>query len=170
MKIKLPRHVPPGVDYHIEIKWISTGLLIGFLYSCGFFIRFFNARNALFIWDGTKRFLDKSAVMPDFITILGRSLSGFLLLAIGVLAIIAYHYGYHYRGSKSIYLMRRLPSRWELWRRCVTLPVLAAVLCLCIAATLLFIYFGIYMISTPKACLTPEQWQKMWRVLTGALL
>ncbi len=31
------------------------------------------------------------------------------------------NYQSHYRGSRSIYLMRRLPDRWELHRRCLIL-------------------------------------------------
>ncbi len=167
MRHKLQNYVPAGLNFRFQIKWIGIGLLISFLYSLSFIINYLNARNALFIWDGAKRVLDRSAVMPDFIVILGHSLSAFLILAIGALAIIAYHYAYHYMGSKSIYLMRRLPSRLELWRRCVTVPVLASVVCLSDALILLVIFLGIYMILTPRPCLMPDQWQTTWRVLTG---
>jgi uncharacterized membrane protein YqhA len=90
---------------------------------------------------------------------------GFLILALCMLALIVYHYAYHYQGSKSIYLMKRLPNRWEMHRRCITLPLLAALICLIAAIAFLLIYFGIYMVFTPKECLTLGQWQKIWSVL-----
>jgi amino acid transporter len=103
--------------------------------------------------------------MTDFYAILGGALYGFLILALCMPALILYHYAYHYQGSKNIYLMRRLPNRWELHKRCVTLPLLAALICLLSVLVLLCIYLGIYMTATPRECLTPGQWQKIWSVL-----
>ena len=69
------------------------------------------------------------------------------------------------QGSKNIYLMKRLPSRWELHRRCILLPALGMVGSLVMGFTLLMIYFAIYMLVTPDRCLPPDQWQKLWSVL-----
>ena len=38
-----------------------------------------------------------------------------------------------------------------------------AALCLLAAFVVLLLYFGYYMIATPEQCLTPDQWQKIWR-------
>ena len=103
--------------------------------------------------------------MPDFVTLLGHYLIGFLLVALCMLAIVAYHYLYHRQGSKSIYTMRRLPDGMVLHRRCWTLPVLMALASLLAAFVLLMIYYAIYMFVTPDACLTPGQWQKLWSVI-----
>lgn len=170
MKKKLDHYVPLGLNYRAELKWIAYGLVASFLYSLGFLAAYSNRYASLFWrYEPVKR-LQAGAVMPDFIEILDNSLIGFVILAICMIAALVYHYAYHYQGSKSIYLMKRLPSRWELWRRLLTLPILAALFCLCTAAVLLLSYYGIYMAFTPKACLTPDQWQKIWRVILGVTL
>lgn len=128
-------------------------------------MRYFNAHSNLYGYEGTKRVLLTDAVMPDMGTLIGSALVGFLIIALCMLAMIVYHYAYHLQDSKSIYLMRRLPNRWELHRRCLTLPLLAIVICLLVAVILLLIYYGIYTIATPGECLTPHQWQKIWSVL-----
>ncbi|KPU45624.1 hypothetical protein OXPF_08570 [Oxobacter pfennigii] len=167
---KFERYVPPGANVRQELKWFAWGGAVSLLYSFGFLIRYLNDYSSLFLWDGSLRVLDISATMPDFIEVLGSSLIGFLILELCMSAVIIYHYAYHYQGSKSIYLMKRLPSRFELHRRCVTLPVLAVTASLCAALMLLLIYFAIYMAFTPKACLTPHQWQKIWSVLLGVAI
>lgn len=166
-KHDLARHVPPGVNSNQELGWFAGGISISLLYSLGFLIRYANEYQSLFLWDGISKILDTSAIMPDFVQILSGSLSGFLVLALSMAAVAAYHYSYHYQGSKSIYLMSRLPNRWELPRRCLTLPLLGILTCLCVAVLLLLIYYVVYMAFTPRACLAPYQWQKIWSVLLG---
>lgn len=167
---KFERHVPPGVNVPQELKWLAWGGAGSLLYSFAFLIRYIDSYQSLFSWTGTSRVLDTAAAMPDFAEVLDGSLAGFLILALGMAAVVAYHYAYHYQGSKSIYLMKRLPSRWELHRRCITLPVLAAASSLCAALLMLLFYFVIYMIFTPEACLAPHQWQKLWSVLLGVTI
>jgi len=168
MKINMERLVPAGIDYKRELNWFRGGLIAGFVYSLGFFIRFLNEYDSLFrILVGNKRVLNENAVMPDYVEVLGDGLLLFLILALGMIAVMAYHYIYHFQGSKSIYLMRRLPDRWELWRRCLALPVMAALLFLLAAAVSMVVYYGFYMLATPKACLSPGQWHKIWNVYLG---
>ena len=49
--------------------------------------------------------------------------------------------------------MRRLPNRGELWRRCLAVPAATALAALAAVAVLAAVYFGIYLIFTPAACL-----------------
>ncbi|NLW16480.1 MAG: hypothetical protein GX033_02315 [Firmicutes bacterium] len=167
LKHKLTHHLPPGVDLERELAWFEGGIFVSLLYSLRFLIRYANEYQSLFLWNGSEKVLNTNAVMPDFVQILGGSLSGFLVLALCMAATAAYHYSYHFQGSKSIYLMKRLPNRWELPRRCLTLPVLGIITCLCIALLLLLIYYAVYMLFTPRACLAPQQWHKIWSVLRG---
>lgn len=153
---------PAGINLRQEVKWINILLAASFCYSLIFLIYLSNAYHGLFTYIAGKKVLVDGAIMPDFAELLGTSLSGFLITALSMAGLLAYHYLYHFQGSKSIYLMKRLPDRLELWRRCLSLPVLAAVLSLCIAAVLLAVYFGIYLLVTPEVCLTPDQWGKIW--------
>lgn len=162
MKLDLERYAPPGVNWRLELKWLAVGLSASALYSLGFFVTFFSERNSLYSWNGVEKVLCDGAVMPDFAQVLGSSLAGFLIAAFCMAAVLAWHYAYHYQGTKSIYLMRRLPSRWELHRRCLALPLAAALGSLCVDFLLLLLYFGIYMVFTPNLCLTPDQWAKLW--------
>jgi hypothetical protein len=167
---RLEFHVPPGVNLRQELNWLVYGGVAGLLYSLKFLIHYAKNYERLFLRDGMSKVLNTRAVMPDFMEILGSSLGGFLILALCMGAVAIYHYAYHYEGSKSIYLMKRLPNRRELPRRCITLPLLGTLACLCASLFLLFIYFAVYMAFTPPACLTPHQWQKIWSVLLGVLV
>jgi hypothetical protein len=170
MRLKPDDYAPLGVDYKRELKWTAYGLAAAFVYSLSFFIAYSKWYELLYTWDGTIKVLRPDAVMPDFMEILESSLVGFVIVAVCMLAMLIYHYAFHYQGSRSIYLMKRLPNRFELWRRCAALPAAAAICSLLVALVLLFVYFGLYMAITPKACLTPQQWQKIWNVLSGASL
>mgnify|MGYP000928879343 FL=1 len=166
MRIDLSRHVPPGFDLGYELRFFAAGMTLAASWSLSFLYRFVSALWALYGYRGTERYLLPGAVMPDFHTLLGNALTGFLILAIWwIAAFVPAHYAHHVVGSKSIYLMRRLPNRWELHRRCWTLPLSVVLLCLIVAAILLLTYYGIYMAATPEECLTPHQWQKIWSVL-----
>jgi hypothetical protein len=169
MRINLNRYLPPGVNAYQEMKWLMIGSLASILYSFGFLIHYMESYQDLFLYNdhGVEKVLNTNAVMPDFIVVLGSSLTGFLILGLCMAVVIIYHYVYHYLGSKSIYLMKRLPSRLELHKRCFTLPLLAIAICFFTAMILLFIYYAIYIAFTPKACLTPHQWQKLWNALVG---
>lgn len=110
--------------------------------------------------------------MPLFAELLAESrpMAGFWITAACMAALAAWHYAYHYQGSRSIYLMRRLPSRWELWRRCLALPAAGAVCALLLAALLLLCYFGLYLLLTPRPCLQPGQWAGLGRYFLGGAL
>ena len=164
---RLERNVPAGLNYRQELTWIAYGGVASLLYSIGFLIRYAGHYQSLFLWVGGSRVLDTNAAMPDFLQVLGSSLSGFFILALSMSALVVNHYAYHHQGSKSIYLMQRLPSRWELHRRCLALPLLAVVACLVVTLLLLLIYFAVYMTATPPACLAPGQWQQLWNALLG---
>ena len=43
--------------------------------------------------------------------------------------------------------------------------LLGAAICLAAALILLLVYFAVYQLVTPEACLTPGQWEKLWRVI-----
>ena len=50
------------------------------------------------------------------------------------------------------------------WKR-VFFILLGAAICLAAALILLLVYFAVYQLVTPEACLTPGQWEKLWRVI-----
>ena len=49
--------------------------------------------------------------------------------------------------------MKRLPNRWELWRRVLTLPLGAMAVCGLTVLALTGLYYSIYLLCTPAGCL-----------------
>lgn len=157
-KPDLTRYAPPGIPLRQERTGFLTGLTLATLSSLLFFSRYTQAHSTLYRYHGEEAILIPTAVMPDFPDVLDGTLLGFPLLALCMAGLIFYHYAYHIQGSKSLYLMRRLPDRWELHRRCLTLPLLGALFSLLFGGLLLLLYFWFYMAVTPPSCLSPGQW------------
>ncbi len=88
---------------------------------------------------------------------------GFEILALIFVAYAAIHYRHHFRGSQSIYTMRRLPSRWELARRCLTVP-LAGIAGCALGALLLWLFFVLIYV-----CVTPDQYFASYRSVDGSI-
>jgi len=164
----LSQYAPVGIDLNVERQIFSIGMILVVLRAC---FRFFwcyyakLAENNLYRWVGDKQIIAPGAKLSDFITILDQSewLTGFFVLALCLFAFLPLHYAYHHQGSKSVYLMRRLPDKWEYHRRCLALPLTGIALCALTAFLLFLIFFSSYMLLTPDELLEPGQWQKIWR-------
>lgn len=167
MRIDLSRHVPPGFPLKPELQFYFTYLIIQVIVNLIlFFSRYHDARERLYWKNGLDRTLMPEAVMPDLVAVLQDTALYFFLVLILCMPLFAViHYVYHRQGSKSIYLMRRLPDRRELHRRCLTLPLAGLVLCVLAFLLLLLVFYWVYMTFTPEQCLTPHQWQKIWSVI-----
>ena len=145
------RSLPPGYNHKSEIT-IFVGTLAGIATSSltSFFRAYTEAKQSLYIRIGTELIRDESKVMPDFAQILGgRLYSMFIFAALAFIIPSAFHFAYHYRGSKSIYLMRRLPKKTELYKRCLLMPLIYLLMFLLATAALLLIYYVVYIYSTP---------------------
>ena len=166
MKHFLERSFPPGYAYKPELKALTAALAWSILSSfVSFLVSFSSARQSLYIRLGNKLLLDETRVMPDFVNILNNYLIVYFIFAALILAAATIiHYAYYHRESKSIYLMRRLPNRFELHRRSLLIPLLSALIHMFVAFVMLLILYAVYMIFTPKACLAPDQWNRMWSV------
>lgn len=163
MKLNLSRYAPLGMSLKTELALFCGGLSYSILFSLLFLQHYMDARSDLYDWHLDKCQLVPGAVMPDFVTLLDDDFHGFLIVGLGMLGFVAYHYFYHYQESKSVYLMRRLPDKMEWHRRCLTLPFGAILICVLTVLLLLVIFFAVYMFCTPQECLTPGQWQKLWQ-------
>lgn len=163
MRAFLKRNAPPGQNIFYGLKWFFRGLVAVLLFSLTFFFRYAEAYQELFEYTGAEKVLMSDAVIRPFEDILGSSLVGFWLLGICMLQFIFYHGYYFYQGSKSIYLMKRLPQRGLLAKYIFTLPVLAFVVCMLILFILRLLYFEVYLLFTPDRCLPAHVWQQFWR-------
>lgn len=149
----LENYTPLGIDVGKQVGWWLAGVVAATLHSMLFLIRYFDRRADLYILKAGKRVLIDGAVMTDFGTLTEGVFLTFYLVSIVTLLVIIYHYFYHYQGSKMMYLMKRLPDKWELHRRCITLPVVGAVLMMVWMLVVHMLYYTIYILCTPSQCL-----------------
>ena len=91
---------------------------------------------------------DEIVIIPTFIDLAGKYIRLYIIEIFVLLSFIGVHYSYHFKGSKSIYLMKRLPDSNELIRRCVTMPIIFSVIVAIVALVIFAIYFVIYVYFT----------------------
>lgn len=156
------KNLPPGMSPSEEQRVVRWGLALSLFLGLWDLIQFFTEISNLYQYRGRERVLDESCIMPDFAEIFVRFPIGFLILAVCMLGFVTYHYIYYYRGSKSIYLMRRLPNRFEIHRRAWTYPFCVMLLCALCIVVLFWLYFGLYLWITPNVCLEPGQLARIW--------
>ena len=153
---KFEKYTPPGIDFAKQLKMCLIGLGAAFGWSWSYLAKYLTARSNLYETTLRGRVLREDAVMPGFYQLLHDGLDsfdGFLMFYIVMLGMLVYHYFYYYQGSKSIYLMRRLPDRWEMHRRSITLPFAAIIVGVITQLALWCLYYGIYLVCTPPQCL-----------------
>jgi len=171
MKIDFSRYAPLGINLSLQKNVFISGMVLSLFSGLHFFTVYSDHLSN--VWyralDG-QRYVYPGAMISDFINIwrwdteTGSGI-GFLTMSLLMLIFVPYYYYYHYQGSHSIYLMRRLPSRWELHIRCWSLPLMSGAAFLLAGFVLLLFCFFIYMVVTPGECIPPGQWQKIWSVL-----
>lgn len=150
----LNNHVPLGKNGKVVTDVMTAGLIGAFVFHFFSFNLYFEEclRTAHYNFDYTKMMEQKdesfSAYMPTFIEMMSRNWFLFILFALLMLVLAAYNYRYHFQGSRSIYLMKRLPDNKDLARRCLTIPLLGILACILVAALLTGICYLIYA-ATP---------------------
>ncbi len=165
---RLDRCIPAGLSVSEELFWYFTGVFCCLVYQIfRFSAYFFTEKSALYAQEKPHQLL-AGAVMANFSDLCKDCLTGFLILAFIAIPWSFYHYNYHFKISKSIYLMKRLPQRGELLKRCICLPLLSVVFTAAAAFAATILLFAIYHIAVPDTALNKGQWQLLcenWRTL-----
>lgn len=154
MKTNLNDFAPMGIDPNMEIKYLLFGLACACLWSIfSFGSHYLEALQALYYSHTQYRVLIPGAVMTGFFDLLlgGEFLFSMVCLVMPLLAV--YHYRFHRQGAMTVYLMRRLPNRWEYHRRCLAIPALGVVTALALQGLLAILFYLVYRIVTPARCL-----------------
>ena len=166
MKKDLSYYAPPGMELNQEKRVFIIGMVMATIFSFLIFgIEFTDCLEKLYWKNGAERTVIPGAMMTNFVELFGESVLGFKIVAALMIAAAVMHYAYHTLESKSIYTMRRLPSVWELHRRCLTLPMCGVIISMVTAFVILLICYGFYVGLTPEECVLPGQWQKIWKWL-----
>ena len=139
-----------------RVSWCSAVLC--------FLIHFDEAKIPLYI-SLSQRTLDRSTPIAPFAMIFGRGLLGFWIVALCVVLLPLFHYLWHWQGSKSIYLMRRLPRRSELWRRCLAGPTVLLAITVAAAALIVLLCMLLYQTLTPAGHLPEDPWAGIGGIL-----
>ena len=161
---KLKKYAPPGINPEHELGVYAFGTFISFLVSLAYFIRLFDARSDYIIRSTTKgRMVNPDFTMPYFGELIEGVFTGFFFVALCSLIVSVYHYAYYSSGgSHTLYLINRLPTRGYLAMTCLTLPVLMALASLAAVLVLTLLYYGIYLIATPKGYLPAGILAGLW--------
>ena len=156
MRRKLQECVPPWISPFHVCKSFAAGLGAAAVYSLlRFLLAYFQVYSQLWErdWRTGNMVLRQDAQMTPFGELLFPALLGFAVAAAVMLCLAAFYYGSFSRGSHSLYLMRRLPDRWELARRCLCLPFAGFLLAAAAAALFSLAFFALYRLVTPPQCL-----------------
>ena len=164
----ISRLAPPGYNYKAELKVFLWLVIAAAAYSLLFFDALGNEISRLYTHysDGTK-VLRYNRVCEDFADIADGWFRLFPLASLVMLLSSGLHYLYFFMGSKSIYTMRRLPTRGETLRRTVVLPLLCAAATMLVALGLLLLYYLIYHLSVPRSHIVRGQWDLLMDWLLG---
>lgn len=149
----LEKYAPLGMNIHSELLWYIVIVILVILESILFLVRYTIARGELYQSYAGEMVLIEGAIIEDFAGLTTDLFAEMVIICgVSILHIIT-NYMYHYQGSKMVYLMKRLPDKWELHRRCLTLPIAEVVILVVLSLVLRMIYFAIYILCTPSQCL-----------------
>ena len=162
---KLERYAPPGYELKTELRYILYISVASFLVSFMFFLRFREAYNLLFDFENGVKVLLPNAQMPDFETLIKGAFSSFQALSLWISYYIWYHYRYFKVETKSVYLMLRLPNRFEYHMRCWAIPLAFILLSYLAIILLKVVYFTYYLNMIPLTAWPPGQSMNLWSVI-----
>lgn len=161
LRIKLSdfvrRRMPPGTRIAPDVTafcLLTGGALLRSLFTLA---EYYNAYTNLFRETlSGEQILRDGAMMPAFSAMTHGALTGFTLTAAVMLICFCRNILTFYQGSRSIYLMRRLPDMWELPRRTATLPLCGAAAAIAAGLLTYGLLYAVYRGVTPPACLPPN--------------
>lgn len=163
MKSKLTRRLaclfPVGWPWKTTVEVTLCALLVSWCSAVLLFLIHFDEAKIPIYSSLSRHILDRSTPIAPFAMIFGRGLLGFWIVALCLVLLPLFHYLWHWQGSKSIYLMRRLPGRSELWRRCLAGPAVLLTLTLLAAALALLLCILLYQTLTPAGHLPENPWE-----------
>lgn len=151
-RIDLKRYTPMG--YTSSYSGVGIFALIGaVIHTLELPFNIIAARDDLYPNGRLVLGLIAGAKMAPYRSLIGTSLRLFPLFW-GAMALEVFSaYRYHKTGSRSIYLMRRLPDKWELHRRCWGRPLIYTAGSLVLMGVILLFWYLMYLLITPAGCL-----------------
>lgn len=158
----LSRLFPMGWPWQNEIILTAAALGLSTLTAMGLFMsRFTPALDDLYQRAyGQEPVLIPGKLVPPYPQVLGNALLGFGLVALCLILLPIGHFLWHRWGARSDYLMRRLPRRQELAKRCIAGPALLLVITALTGLVMFGLLFLWYQAATPAGHLPPDVWAR----------
>ena len=161
---KLSRLLPPNMDAAQVKGWIIALLTIVALLCAILFLGSYpeDYRNLFLDWGTKRQRFAPGMIIPRFdryAILTAYVIGGALVLTLASAALL---YSSYYQGSRSIYLMRRLPDGRSLRRRQIwSVPLRVMGLLLLLGVVMLAATWLVWRFVTPAQCLpTPENIQR----------
>ncbi len=166
---KLARFLPLGIEARTTFHQLCTAYGIAAAFTLALPMNILGQYDNLYYHEGSRKIFYEGLMMPMFGELAPTWFVLFAALLIGCVGMAALFYLYHWQDSMSIYTMRRLPSRWELHIRCLTVPIAAALLAILLAALLMALYYAFYHWLVPEPYIVPGQLSFLISELTGGI-
>lgn len=172
------RTAPPGVYWERELKWVWGGIIATIsLTLTVFLVRCLITTGNLFetkwvigpngAYEAAGYGVKDGAMMMEVSELLDGNRIGFAMVAVLPVIFAINHYRYYRQGSMSVYLMKRLPDRWEYHRRNLMLPMILLMAVLVSMLLTELMCYGMYLLITPAGCLPAGQWTEFWKWMIG---
>lgn len=162
MSRKLEKLLPPGYSCRAELCYYFVGMALASGFSLKGWYSYAAAYHQLRTGSNNWEIVLEGQYMEPFASVFQSCFPGFGVLAVSMVIWVYMHYASFWKGSKSIYLMRRLPNRAELHCRCISVPVLEMVGAAAVMVILAAVYYVVYLLVTPDVYL--QQGQVFWDV------
>lgn len=155
----LSRLFPLGWPWQKEITAAACALALSALTALTLFAyRFGEALDSLYYGTGPERQLVQGTMVPSYPQVLGNAFLAFGLMALCLVLLPIGHFLWHRWGARSDYLMRRLPRRQELAKRCLAGPALLLAITVLTGLALFGLFFIWYQAATPAGHLPLDVW------------
>jgi hypothetical protein len=157
------KNMSPGVNGNIEYSIIKVGMIFAIAFSfVTFMISYGFYSSDLYSYINGAAYANENAVMKEFYLIIKPCLNSFKIVLILMLPLMLFNCGFYLVGSKSVYLIKRLPSRFKFVKSCVAAPLMGVLLYLLCALIVVHICYLVYNNATPKTAVLPDQYRNIW--------
>ena len=157
---KINHMVPPGFEWKPIVKWAVAGMGICSVISMFRFMGRYGKALQSLKWVKLSKsitVINEGEIIQSFSWVMKGVMAPFVYLMAIILLLTIFHYLYYYHGSKSIYLMKRLPNRSEIHRRSLSLPLILVAACVVVIVLLTAACCGWYYLWVPDRCIAPGQ-------------
>lgn len=164
-KFDISRYFPPGCNIKGNIAAVAAAAAVMVFVELGIFINSFEAAkiNGLAWNTSYTKITDSSIKMADFNLLLkGKAVSFWIFALLCIFWSISL-YQHFKRKSNSIYIMKRLRSPAELYRRVIAAPAAMILLGLVLSIIVILIMRLIYIKGVPKECMPQLTPIRFWR-------